>query len=246
MSIKNFFNTEKEKLKGKTPKEIWEYFLDYYAGITFAGLLALIFIISILVTIFGGKDTALSGILLNTYSADMRTELFEDFPEYAQIDANAYEVDFVTNYYITDGKNSEDIYTIQALMANVAAGNTDFITADWEAFDPLCYQSVFFVDLRTVMPAQMLDSLSDRLLYADNSVLKQIQETETGVSDIEIPDPRHPENMEDPFPVAIDLGDCEKFRDLYPIPDSTICFGIVCTSENRENTLKFVEYLFKT
>lgn len=243
MSIKHFFTEEKEKLKGKTPKEIWGYFLDYYAGTTAAALLVLIFVISILTSVFGGKDSALTGILLNTYPLTEESTLFEDFPEYAQIDTDSYDVGYVTTFSLLNDKSVEDIYTMQTLMAGVAAGNTDFFTADWKTFQTLCYESLFFVDLRNVVPAETLEALSDRLYYADLSIINSLQETETRIADFEVPDPLHPEQMKEPIPVGIDLRGCEKLSDIYPIDNVSICLGFVGTSQNAENTLEFVRYI---
>ena len=88
--------------------------------------------------------------------------------------------------------------------------------------------------------------LSDRLYYADNSVLMQIQESEQWIEGLQIPDPKHPENMKEPFPVAIDLQGCEKLSELYLIQDTGTCFAFVCTSENRENTIAFLNYLLES
>ena len=85
-SVSDEIKAQHKKLAGKTPKEKFQYFWEYYRIPTLVTILVAAFAANLIYTIVTAKDSALSVLFINGYS-EMDTEAFmSGFDEYAQID----------------------------------------------------------------------------------------------------------------------------------------------------------------
>ena len=51
--------------------------------------------------------------------------------------------------------------------------------------------------------------------------------------------------MKDPIPVLIDFSEMKQIQDLYNSKKLNLAFGIVSSGENKENAVKFLDYITK-
>lgn len=134
-SVSDEIKAQHKKLAGKTPKEKFQYFWEYYRIPTLVTILVAAFAANLIYTIVTAKDSALSVLFINGYS-EMDTEAFmSGFDEYAQIDTKEYSTSLEMNFTIQE--EATDQYTmanVQKLMALVAAKELDVIMADTSTF----------------------------------------------------------------------------------------------------------------
>ncbi len=245
-SIKQFFAQEKKKMEGKSAQEMWEYFLDYYKWWAIAIVLVIVSIVYTVVAISSQKDIVLSGYLLESYTLMDQPEVFSSFSDYAQINTEECEAEFITNMSLNSDLGEASMAIQQRLVATVAAGQTDFIAAPLEVFTGLCYQtSDYFGDLRGILTPEQLEALDGRIFYIDDVYRQELAEaTLNGIDTaIDFPDPLDPDAMENPIPVGIHVSGHEEFDSVYLLENDPIYLGIVGNAPNLQMTLLFLEYL---
>lgn len=248
MTIMEYAKKAYKEMKEKPPKERWAYFWDYYKWHAIIAVAVVAVLIQGIVTLCNHRDTAFSGVLLNTSAISDSSSFLDDFSAYAQIDTGKEKVLFSTKLYLNGENNQSNADTFQRIMAEIAIKELDFITAPPVAFQRCAYTtSRLFADLREFLDADTLARFSDRLYYIDGAVLAQMQaELGDNISydSITIPDPRKPEAMEDPIPVGIDITDRQSFRETYYFPDSVIYFGVITNTQRPEMVMTLLDYLF--
>ena len=144
-SVSDEIKAQHKKLAGKTPKEKFQYFWEYYRIPTLVTILVAAFAANLIYTIVTAKDSALSVLFINGYS-EMDTEAFmSGFDEYAQIDTKEYSTSLEMNFTIQE--EATDQYTmanVQKLMALVAAKELDVIMADTSTFTNYAEPGYFY------------------------------------------------------------------------------------------------------
>lgn len=244
--IKGFFAQEKQKMEGKSAQEIWEYFLDYYKWWAISIVLIIVSIVYTVVAISSQKEIVLSGYLLESYTTIDQIEVFPSFSDYAQINTEECETDFITNMSLNNQMGEANMTVQQRLIATVAAAQTDFIAAPLEVFTRLCYQSSdYFSDLRDILTPEQLEALEGRIFYVDDVYRQELAEATINSTEVTItfPDPLDPEAMEDPIPVGINVSGYEELDAMYVLEDEPVYLGIVGNAPNLQMALLFVEYL---
>ncbi|MFR6330101.1 MAG: hypothetical protein ACLUOI_15555 [Eisenbergiella sp.] len=114
-SVSDEIKAQHKKLAGKTPKEKFQYFWEYYRIPTLVTILVAAFAANLIYTIVTAKDSALSVLFINGYS-EMDTEAFmSGFDEYAQIDTKEYSTSLEMNFTIQE--EATDQYTMQCAEA---------------------------------------------------------------------------------------------------------------------------------
>ena len=220
-SVSDEIKAQHKKLAGKTPKEKFQYFWEYYRIPTLVTILVAAFAANLIYTIVTAKDSALSVLFINGYS-EMDTEAFmSGFDEYAQIDTKEYSTSLEMNFTIQE--EATDQYTmanVQKLMALVAAKELDVIMADTSTFTNYA-EPGYFCNLTEVLPQELIDKYQDRFFYYD------------------IPDDDQGE-----VPIGIQFADAPKVVETgaYAVTNDAL-FGIVVNSEHVDNAVKFLEYM---
>ena len=81
----------------------------------------------------------------------------------------------------------------------------------------------------------------------DGAVVKEQQEASDNL-DTEYtpvyPDPSKPEEMEDPIPVGLFVGNCKTLTDAYSFRSKDVVAGIVINTNRKQAALDFIDYLF--
>ena len=231
-------------MKDKSPKERWEYFLDYYKWPALAILLAIALLVNGIISIANRKDIALSGVLINSLADPEEVDYDEKLSEHLGLDLDKEEINFFTDIALTGGQSGTDVDAFQALLAGIATKDTDFIVGQETSFEKCAYHtSNMFADLRNILDGETLANLEGRIYYIDKAVLEDIRNSVMEMP--ELPDPLNPEAMADPMPVGIDISKCEEFQKVYYPSEDVLYLGIVVNSTRQDVTLEFLDYLFQ-
>lgn len=251
MPLMDEFREERARIKKEgTPKEKAAYFWEYYKWYVIVPLIALILIGYYVHHLVTKTDPALSGLLINATTAEVRTpadEIADDFSEKMEIDTKEYSINLNTSltYFPNSTSGTSNYEASQAIMAWIAAGTIDFITADWDTMTEFSYRQ-YFSDLRDVLSEEEIARYEPYFLYMDQAVLEAREKAidENLDIDIEFPDCGSPENMERPIPVMIDMSKSGILPELYS-GSRPVAFGIVSNAPHVDMTLSFLDYLMK-
>ena len=141
-----------------------------------------------------------------------------------------------------DGTN-ELCVSSEILVEYDAKGIADFLLGEGEAMKNLAY-SEFFADLRDLLTQEQLDTLEDKLLYVDMAVIRQLEQmalTQEYPEDFAFPDPKNPQDMEEPVPVLVDVTGHETLKPLFG--DDAVLLAVAQNGGHRAAVKAFAEYL---
>ena len=243
MTSKEAITYQLKQLKGKPLKEKLEHIFTYYRGPILGVLIVLALGGYMIFQIATAKEEALNIVCLNTFAQAEEADLFcREFAQAAGIDPEKETVRLNMGMVVSDALPTETYEAIQALSAQVAAGTVDVMVGDLDAMGIFLYQD-YFCDLAQVLTPQQLTQLQDSLLYIDLVYM------EAKLSGEEVPtpfpDPTKPEEMEQPVPVALLLPQENNFRQMcYGSIKTPIVVGLVVNSDNTQNALAFLDYIF--
>ena len=242
------------KTKEMSAKGKLEYFWDYYKVHTIVAILVIFFAAMFIRDIVTAKDYNFYSILFNArqLSGD---SLESAFSEYAGLDTENYEcyIDASTGLSLTSF-TEYDMATVQKLMATLQIGDLDTVVFNSELFNNYAGNEMF-LDLRTVLSKEELNTWKDYLYYIDYVEVaaeredvdeKDAADDERRQQEILEETNRHrsPEGMAEPVPVGIFMEAspfAEKsgaYSDLVPV------FGFVSTSKRTETGKQFLEFLW--
>ena len=269
MAINDEIREQRKKLKGKGVKAHLAWFWEYEKIPTLAVLCVGAIVISLIYHYVTYRPYVFGTLFLNARVQEMQSEeLSADFMEYAGIDAKESDVFADLSEMLTPGGNSTsqyDIYSVQKIMAETAAGQIDTAVMDAWYFDYYAYNGEF-KDLREVLDADALEKYEDRFYYIDRTKALEMQnaqeekkaaataanedaaDAETAARAFEDqknfvnPDPAE---MEDPVPVGIICTDAPYILKNENYPDTVCIFGIVASTKHPETCQQFLEYLFE-
>lgn len=253
MPVMDEFREEREAMKHGTPREKLSYFWYYYKWHVIGGAIAIAIIGSLVHTVVTQKDAALYVATLNCTSPGGTDEYVSAVADYAGIDLDEYSVTFETYLYYTKDSMDDSTYTtVEKLALYATAGDLDALMAGGDAMEQYA-NSGELADLRELLTEEQLAVCEPYFYYVDRAVVEARQEASQNLDDtavIEIPDPHHPEEMEDPVPVAIYIDESSSFPTdiLYFSTDDAeagIAIGVYQNAPHSENTLKFLEYLIE-
>ena len=225
-------------------KQKVEHIVTYFWLPIVITLAIVIGLASYIVHIVTVKDTALNVICLNAYAdvENARTYV-NDFATEIGIDLEEYEVHISTDLTLDDQDLASAYNTAQVIVAQVAAHSVDVLAADLETLTRYFYQEMFW-ELDQVLTPEQMEKYADYILYADMAVVRKLQEAldEAPV----FPDPTKPEEMAEPFPIAVRVPTDSGFKkNCYTYWKSDVALGLVATTENMENTLAFLDYIME-
>lgn len=219
--LKEEINIEKEKLKNMSFRDKLWYIGEYYKFHIF-GLLIVIGIISMIgFSIYQGTyDTALYCMYINNHSEqELNTDILTiDFHDYMGF--NEKQVINTESVFISYGDDATEFsYASMAkISALVASKELDIMISDEANFNH--YASLGgFSDLEAELPADVLELVADRLVYAaDESGIKRAY--------------------------GISLDDTQFAADSN-LAMKPALFGIVSNSMHRENNIQLLRYIFE-
>ncbi len=187
-SINDEIREQRHKLKGKSAKEKWLYFWEYYRFPTLIGIVVAAIVINIAYSIITAKTDILTVDFVNCYTpTDYDTETMGlDFMDFAGIDPKENNVILETNVYIDfEGDETEfSVANVQKITALVSAGSLDAFLSD-DFFIDYAKDAGTFADLSETLPPELLERYRDRLYYTD------VEDDEKGE-----------------IPIGIDVRDC--------------------------------------
>lgn len=242
MRMSEYVKNEKEKIKDKPFKDRLAYFWDYYKWYVIIGVIVLFLIGQTVSTALEKKDAVLSGLLIDGIAPLEEPAIMQSFYEANGIDPAKEEVELNTGVSLNSELPNVVANSYQMIHARVGAKDADFIIGYEYAIQRLGYDpSRMFADLRTVLSADILASLEGHLYYIDGEVLAQIKAAPT--EPIPLPEPKKPEDMADPIPVAVDISANANFTSLYYATDKAVYIAVVTNAPHKALAARFVELL---
>ena len=223
-SVMDEIREQHKKMKGKSLKEKFKYFWEYYRVATLVTILVVIFVGNLIYTVVTAKDNAFYAVLVNGYT-DMDTEEYmAGFDEYAQIDTKNYSTTLETNFTLSqDSADTYAVANLQKFAAQVAAQEVDVMIADPDTFQQYT-ENGYLGGLNEFLSEETLARYEDRLIYAN------------------IPD----DDTEEEVPVGIQISDCALLQETQAYAGrEEVYFGIVVNTRHTDNAEKFLEYIFQ-
>lgn len=220
MSFKEQYNKEKEKLSKMNTKEkmgyIWEYYKFWIIGI----LAAFTLIYGIVdAQIENAKPTYLYLTLVNSSMVSSgENTLMEDFASYAGIDQSKTKLNLDTSIQMDALVSDEYSMNSSAKMfAQFAAKTIDATVMNKDMIDFFNDKDAFD-DLKTLLPADFYEAHKDRFITGTDSEGKE-------------------------YICALDISDSVIFQKTNSYAE-TPYFSIIVNSENKDNSIQFLEYLY--
>lgn len=269
MAMSDEIREQRKKLKGKGIKAHLAWFWEYekVPALIVLGVGALA--VALIYHYVTYRPYVFGTMFLNATVQDtQQDDLSADFMEYAGIDSSKEDVFADLSEILTPGNGSSseyDMYSVQKIMAETAAGQVDVAVMDAWYFDHYAYNGEF-KDLRDVLDADTLAEYEDRFYYIDRTKALAMQDaqddkTDTGSTEeadsevdetaarafenpetFENPDPS---TMDDPVPVGIICTDAPYIQKNGNYPDAVCIYGIVANTKHPETCQQFLEYLFE-
>lgn len=249
MAVMDEFREVRENLKNASLKTKIEYFVDYYKWHVIIVVIVIAAISSYVYSLVTRKDIAFNATFINTMTLteDEGTAYMNDFAEVAGIDTNEYEVRLDPSMAINfEEAYSETTYAnVQKVSVYIAAGEIDALATSSDIFAYYAHLECL-EDFRNVFTEEQMEILKPYLYYVDAKVIERKNEAAQNneMAEIPYPDPRKPEEMEDPIPIGLFLDTAtEEFNSNFLFTSKTGMLGIACTTKRPEATISFIEYI---
>lgn len=243
MPVMDEFREEREAIKHGTFQQKYQYFKDYYRIPVIVALLTIVLIGSLIYSFVTHKDSEFYAAMLNCLPYEKNEWLMEEYVQYAGIDLDEYSVIFDTSIYYRLNSNDADSYAAaQKLFTYSGAGALDVMLGGGDEFAFFANSSMF-LDLRTVLSEEQLRKYQPNLYYIDASLIDPNATEPLAPSDYA--NPKAPEDMENPMPVAVFVESSEKLTTAYYFQnaDDGIALGIYGNSPHTENAVALIDYL---
>lgn len=248
MAVMDEFREEREALKNGTLKQKLSYFVYYYKWHVIVTVLSVILVVSLIVQMVTRKDTAFYVCMLNT-SPQNAEQYTADFAEFAEIDLNTYNVIFDTSMSISQGEilDQDTVASTEKLMVYIAASELDVMVTDEASIQEYANAEYFF-DLREFLTPEQVEQCEPYFYYVD---WKVVEEWRAAIDNFDqsyvpsYPDPRKPEEMEQPVPVGIYLDKSEALKRSFYFLSDDVVLTVFRSTTKPETALKFVDFLMK-
>lgn len=164
-------------MEKKTPfKELskeakFQYIWDYYKIHIFVGIVAIIFIISMIVHYVTYKEPVLSINLINCPIDADSTDLddyLDTFLKSEGYNTGKEKIDYANNLYLdmdNPGNNAQDLMSLDMM---VAAQSANVIIADSKTFEGLAKRS-YFIDVSSYLDEDTFEQYKDDIIYTTDS-----------------------------------------------------------------------------
>lgn len=250
MPVMDEFREEREALKHGTFQQKFQYFMDYYKWYVIAGVILAVIAVSIIRDMASTREYAFYAAFLNGLEDQVPAETFwADFSARLELDTDKYTTGADTTMSISlTFQDEATVTSMQKLMVYLAAGELDVVAGDSPTFLHFASTDTYF-DLREILSPELLTAYEPYLYYVDmDEVRARDEATRNGIVDSFTAaeyDPRSPEGLGDPVPIAICIQDSPKLRGVYYFREGDVPMGFVRNSRHPEEALAFLEYLFE-
>ena len=245
MPLMDEFREEREALKHGTLKQKLTYFADYYKWHAIITVIVLYFVISFAVQALTRKETALYVCMVNARASGSE-DYITDFAEFADIDLNSQELIFDTSISIqTEAPSESSRASSQKLLVYIAAGELDVMITDAETIKIYTNNELFY-DLREFLTPEQIERYKPYLYYIDMKAVQEWQEAMDNFDESFVPsypDPRKPEEMEQPVPVGLCLKDREGFTDNFLFMNEDVVLAVLQNTKKSETVKQFIDYV---
>lgn len=248
MPLMDEFREEREAIKHGTREQKYQYFKDYYRTPLIIAVLAITFIGILVFQFVTRKDLAFYGMFLNCSPYQENEWFLNEFTEQAGISLDEYDVTMDTAVYFKLNSVDEDTQvTVQKIDTYTGAGHVDVMLGGGEEFAHFA-NSIMFKDIREVLTEEQIEKYEPYFYYIDEAFLEEINKVATIGDDtttLDIPDPRDPDSMERPKPVAIFVESSEKLNEAYYFKNAEdgIAVGVFANTSHPESVQTFIDYL---
>lgn len=245
MPVMDEFKEEREALKHGTLEQKLTYFADYYKWHAIIAVIVLCIVISFVVHALTRKETALHVCMVNTYALGSE-DYITDFAEFADIDLNSWELFFDTGIFIQeDALDETSVASSQKLLVYIAAGELDVMITDTETVK-MYTNNEFFCDLREFLTPEQTESYKPYFYYIDMKAVQEAQEAIDNFDETYVPsypDPRKPDEMEQPVPVGIYLNASEGFTENFLFKTEDVVLIVLQNTKRPETVQQFIDYV---
>lgn len=265
MAINDEIRQQRKKLKGKGIKAHLAWFWEYEKVPTLIAVLVIGFFGALIYHYVTYKPYVFGTMFLNAGAdSDQSDALSEEFLSYAGLNPDEEDVFADLTEMLSlggDTASSEyDMYSVQKIMAETAAGQIDVAVMDAWYFNHYAYNGEY-LDLREVLDDDMIAEYEDRFFYIDQAKAEALQNAQDDKEDTgeeeetaeekkayENPDTfaaPDPSEMENPVPVGIICTDAPYIQKNGNYKNAVCVAGIVASTKHPETCQQFLEYLFE-
>ena len=241
------FREEREASLRET--SLWgkiKYYVYYYKGAVFAvlviGIIAAVWIHDTVTA----KDSAFYAAMVNVSPIEEANDFENAFASYSGIDTDQYELTMDTALPLSYEKMDQMSMNVsQKLFAMLSTGHVDVMVADLKCFENYAGQGIFY-DLRDILTEEQLAAYQPYLYYVDQKTLDALKSEDDQLgssSNIKIPDPSKPDNMAEPVPVGIFIGEGDCLSDYYYFDEDGAALGIPCNTKQLDHAIDFLLFI---
>lgn len=245
MPVMDEFKKEREALKHGTLKQKLTYFADYYKWHAIIAVIVLYAIISFTVHALTRKETALYVCLVNMYELESE-DYIAGFAEFADVDLNSQEVIFDASISIQDDAMDQlSMASSQKLAAYIASGELDVMITDAETVK-MFTSNDYFYDMREFLTPEQTERYEPYFYYIDMKAVQELQEALDNFDESFVPsypDPRKPEDMEQPVPVGIYLDNSEILKNNYLFKGDDVILTVLQNTSRQGMAQRFINYV---
>lgn len=223
---KRTFRSELEKMKGMGFKDRLSYFWMYYKLPVIIIIISIIFIVSVISSVMENKKPVLiAGSIINNYTEKetMLQDFENDFCTYMGEDPDKVNISLDTSLAFYEDDNGGQNQTVYyKLLAEISANTLDFLGGDsivFKEFNDNQGDNAYCEDLEAILPADMISALQDKFYYMKTDDGSQI-------------------------PVGVDISQTGFYQDM-GFQGKECYIGFIVSSENRENFIAFLRYVFE-
>ena len=164
------------------------------------------------------------------------------------VDLEEYEMMIDSSLYISTSSYDETTMTsAQKLMVYTAAKEIDVLISDATAFEQYANNETFY-NLYDILSPEQIALYEPYFYYIDQKAVDEKNAAQdANIADYipTYPDPRQPERMAEPIPVAIYMNNCSIITDAYSFREEDIPMGIVINTQHLDMALDFLDYSFQ-
>ncbi len=224
---KNSFQRFREKLAPMDWPQRLDYLWSYHKETIVISATMLVIVIYLLASLIANqKQMLMGGLLANVrLSEEGKAYLSQDYLEHLggnpareRVNLSAVELGDLRNEATMD----QTYYGLTKTLAMLTEAEIDYLVMDKTALELYMAQGVF-LDLREALPAELVESMSDRLIR-----LKPVDE--------------NGKPMGEEYPVAVDISGLPFIKNCTD-GQSPVYFGVAANSPNLESVQAFWDYL---
>lgn len=248
MPVMDEFKEEREALKHGTLKQKLSYFWDYYKWHVIVTVFVVIAGSTLVSQILNRKETAFYLALINTLDLTSAEPEGRNFTEYSGIDTEDYTIIYDTSMRIDFAtRTDETVNSAEKFVVYLTAKELDAVVSDTDIIQKYAYNETFH-DLSQFLTPEQTEKYKPYFYYIDYAVVEDItaaQEAYDYSFVPEYPDPRHPENMEQPIPVGIYVTGRPALTDRFYFirEDSDIVLSVVGNTTRPDMVRQYIDFL---